>query len=131
MAATITPLAVQSNPDTTGRQVIADGTIALTGNYGGGATNGDTLDLTQLGDALKTSQPVLKVDVWEDPAAGTAPTGYEFIYCPGTTLKNGVLAVMGTGASAGGPAQQYTQGSAYSAGLLAAALRVRVYAQSF
>lgn len=55
MPATITPLAVQSNPDTTGRQVIADGTIALTGNYGGASTHGDTLDLTQLGTALLTS----------------------------------------------------------------------------
>jgi len=128
---TITPLQVLSNPDTTGRQVIAEGTIALTGNYGGGATHGDTLNLTQLGDALKTSNLPTLVEIWENPPAGTVPTGYAFNYCPGTTLANGVLNILGTGAAAGGPAQEYTQGSAYSAALLAAALRIRVYAPAY
>lgn len=126
---TITPLPVLSNPDTTGRQVIAEGTIVATGNYGGGATNGDTLDLTQLGDAAKSSQLPTKVEVWEDPAAGTAPTGYSFVFCPGTTQKNGVLAVLQGGAANSNPMAQITQGAAYPAALTAntAALRVRAY----
>lgn len=120
----ITPLPALSNPDTTGRQVIAEGTIALTANYGGSATHGDTCDLTQLGDALKTSNLPTKVEVWEDPAAGTVPTFYQFVFCPGTTLKNGVVSI-------GSNLTEYTQASAYSAGLLAAALRIRVYAPAY
>ena len=121
---TITPLQVLSNPDTTGRQVIAEGTVALTGNYGGGATHGDTLNLTQLGDALKTSNLPTQVEVWEAPPAGTNPTGYQFIFCPGTTLANGVLNISNNLA-------EYTEGSAYSAGLLAAVLRIRVFAPAY
>jgi hypothetical protein len=131
MAATITPLPVLSNPDTTGRQVIAEGTIALTGNYGGAASHGDTLNLTQLGDALKTSNLPTLVEVWEAPASGSVPTGFTFTFCPGTTLANGVLNILGTGTAAGGPAQEYTQASAYSAALLAAVLRIRVYAPAY
>lgn len=121
---TITPLAVLSNPDTTGRQVIAEGTIALTSNYGGASTHGDTCDLTQFGDALKTSNLPTKVEIWEDPASGTVPTFYQFVFCPGTTLKNGVVSI-------GSNLVEYTEASAYSAGLLAAALRIRVYAPAY
>lgn len=121
---TITPLAVLSNPDVTERQVIAEGTIALTANYGGASTHGDTCDLTQLGDALKTSQLSTKVEIWEDPVAGTAPTFYQFVFCPGTTLKNGVVSI-------GSNLTEYTEASAYSAGLLAAVLRIRVYAPAY
>lgn len=124
MATAITPLAVLSNPDVTGRQVIADGTIALTGTY---PAHGDTLNLLQLGDALKTSQLALKVEVWEDPPAGTDPTFAQFVFCPGTTLANGVLAIAIAGT-------QVTGGTAYSATtpvLSTATLRVRVFAQSY
>ena len=127
MAATITPTIAPQTPDTTAREIIVDGTVTLTGNYGGASTHGDTLNLQQFGDLLKSSQLPTKVEIWEDPAAGTAPTGYEFIFCPGTTQLNGVLCIMGTGASAGGPGQEYTEASAYSAGLLAAALRIRAW----
>lgn len=120
MAATITSIIAPQNPDTTGREVIVDGTVALTGNYGGAATHGDTLDLTQLGDLLKSSQLPTKVDIWEDPTAGTAPTFYQFVYCPGTTQANGVVSI-------GSNLTEYTQASAYSAGLLAATLRVRAW----
>jgi len=124
MALQITPLPVLSNPDTTARQVIAEGTIALTANYGGAATHGDTCDLTQLGDAAKSSQLPTKVEIFEDPASGTEPTFYQFVYCPGTTQKNGVLSI-------GSNLTEYTQASAYSAGLLAATLRIRAYFPSY
>jgi hypothetical protein len=87
---TITPLPVLSNPDTTARQVIAEGTVALSGSYG---VHGDTLNLLQLGDAAKSSQLPTKVEVWEDPPAGTSPSFAQFVYCPGTTQANGVLAI--------------------------------------
>ena len=120
MAATITPITAPQNPDTTGREIIVDGTIALTVNYGGATTHGDTLDLTQFKDLAKSSQLPTKVEVWEVTAAGTAPTFYQFVFCPGTTQANGVLSI-------GSNVTEYTQASAYSAGLLAAALRIRAW----
>jgi hypothetical protein len=120
MAAKITPIIAPQNPDTTGREIIVDGTIALTGNYGGASTHGDTLDLTQFGDLLKSSQLPTEVDIWEDPAAGTLPTFYQFVYCPGTTQKNGVVSI-------GSNLTEYSEGSGYSAALLAAVIRIRAW----
>lgn len=122
MSATITPITAPYNPDTTGRELIAQGNIVLTGNYGGAATHGDTLNLQQLGDLLKSSQLPQQVEIWEAPPAGTAPTGYIWTYCPGTTQLNGVLNIMSS------PATEYPQGSAYNAALLAAVIRVNVWA---
>ena len=121
MAATITPTTAPNNPDTTGREIIVDGTIALTGNYGGAATHGDTLNLTQLQDLAKSSQFPTQVEIWEAPPAGTAPTGYIWTFCPGTTQLNGTLNIMS------GVATEYTQASAYSAALLAVVLKIRAY----
>ena len=127
MAATITQITAPQNPDVTERESIVDGTIALTGNYGGANTHGDTLNLQQLQALAQSSQLPTKVEIWEAPPAGTAPTGFEFVFCPGTTQLNGILCVLGTGAAAGGPAQEYTEASAYSAALLAAVLRIRAW----
>jgi len=115
MAATITAVIAPQNPDTTERQIYVYGTIKLTGNYGGASSHGDTLDLTQLGDLLKSTQLPTEVDIYETPAAGTAPSFYQFVYCPGTTQKNGVLSI-------GSNVTEYSQGSAYSAALLAATI---------
>jgi hypothetical protein len=120
MAATITALNVVSNPDVTNRQIIVDGTVALTGNYGGDATHGDTLDLAQLGDLLKSSQLPTKVEVWEDPPSGTAPSFAQFVYCPGTTQANGVVSIAVAGT-------ELTQGDAYTDPVLSATLRVRAW----
>ena len=127
MAATITAISAPQNPDQTSREIIVDGTIALTGNY---TLNGDTLNLQQFQDLAKSSQLPTKVEVWEAPPAGTVPTGFEFVFCPGTTQANGVLCILGTGSAAGGPAQQFSAG-AYSAALLAAVLRIRVWFPSY
>ena len=115
MAATITAIIAPQNPDTTERQFYVYGTIKLIGNFGSASSNGDTLDLTQLGDLLKSTQLPTEVDIYETPAAGTAPSFYQFVYCPGTTLKNGVLSI-------GSNVTEYSQGSAYSAALLAATI---------
>jgi hypothetical protein len=87
---TITPITAPQNPDITGREVIADGTVALTGSY---VVHGDTLNLQQLQDLAKSSQLPTKVEVWEDPPAGTSPSFAQFVYCPGTTQLNGLLAI--------------------------------------
>lgn len=120
MSATITPITAPQNPDNTAREIIVDGTIALTANYGGASTHGDTLNLQQLQDLAKSSQLPTKVEVWEDPAAGVLPSFYQFVFCPGTTQLNGVLSI-------GSNLTEYTEGSAYSAALLAAVLRIRVW----
>lgn len=101
MAATAAISGVLSTPDTTQKQIFIDFTVTLSGNYGGASTNGDTLDLTALGDALKSTALPNWVEFGEYPPAGTAPTGYQFGYAPGTTQKNGVLTIMG---GAGTPA---------------------------
>jgi hypothetical protein len=100
--------------DSTQATQIARGTIALAGNYGGGATHGDTLNLALYG--IQSNLPPLRVLIFETPPAGTAPTGYQLGYAPGTNPSNGQLTIMG------GPATEYTEGSAYNAALLAAVL---------
>lgn len=121
MAATVAISGVISTPDTTQKQLFIDFTVVLTGNYGGGATHGDTLNLQSLGDALKSTQLPTWVEFGEYPPSGTAPTGYQFGYAPGTTQANGVLTIMG------GPATEYAEGTAYSAALLAAVIRGRAW----
>ena len=91
--------------DFTAKGITAVGTIALTGNYGGSATHGDTLDLSALGVPSQQAPIVL---IWEAPTAGSGVTTvYRFTYCPGTTQANGLLQIMGAAA-------EYTQASAYS-----------------
>jgi hypothetical protein len=184
MAATVAISGVLSTPDTTQKQLFIDFTVTLSGNYGTNSSNGDTLNLQSLGDALKSTQLPNWVEFGEYPPAGTAPTGYEFGYAPGTTQANGVLTIMGgagtpvgtvsststaptittssggvttalgvaggalsevtgatgitgvqaptvtstfTGTAPASGSSQYPEGSAYSAGLLAAVIRGRAW----
>ena len=120
MAAKATISGVLSTPDTTQKQLFIDFTVALTGNYGTNTSHGDTLDLTALGDSLKSTQLPTWVEFEEYPAAGTAPTGYIFGYAPGTTQANGLLTIINN-------LTEYTEGSAYSAPLLAAVIRGRAW----
>jgi len=89
--------------------------FVLTGNYGGAATHGDTVNLSTVYGIQSKSVPV-HIDLYEAPPAGTATTGYIWTFCPGTNQTNGVLNIMS------GVAAEYTQGSAYSAALLGVAL---------
>jgi len=122
MAAVIT-LSTVTPVDATQQKFIVEGTIALTGNYGGASTHGDTLSFAGF-DAIKSNSIPLWVDIHEAPPAGTAPTGYLFGFAPGTTQANGVLTVFNN-------LTEYTQASAYSAGLLAAVLNFRAEFTSF
>jgi hypothetical protein len=118
MATKITPTIAPQNPDTTGREIIVDGIVVLSGSY---TVHGDTLNLQQFGDLLKSSQLPIQVDVFEDPPAGTSPTFAQFVFCPGTTQANGLLAI----ALAGTELTAETYASAFSAGL--PTLRVRAW----
>jgi hypothetical protein len=123
MAITITPITAPQNPDLTGREIVVDGTAVLSGTYGGVNTNGDTLDLTQLRDLLKSSQLPTKVEVFEDPPSGTAPFFAQFVYCPGTTQANGVLSIALAGV-------QLVGGTTYAGqttDITSAVLRVRAW----
>jgi hypothetical protein len=120
MSAKATISGVISTPDTTQKQLFIDFTVALTGNYGGANTHGDTLDLTALGDALKSTALPNWVEFEEFPASGTAPSGYLFGYAVGTTQANGVLTIMNN-------LTEYTEASAYSSPLLAAVIRGRAW----
>jgi X-X-X-Leu-X-X-Gly heptad repeat protein len=102
-----------------GNEIMVLGTLTLTGNYGGGATNGDTINLTGF-DQIKSSLPPVQIEIFEMPAAGTAATGYSFIFSPGTTLANGVVQLFNG-------ITQYAQGSAYGAGQLGAVIKFRAY----
>lgn len=118
MAATAT-LSTKIPVDATQDFVVAQGAVVLTGNY---PAHGDTLDLSKLG--IPSNAVPVRVEVFEQPAAGTDPSGYQFIFCLGTTQANGVLAVFN------GAATPFTTG-AYNAALLAATLGFRAWFQSF
>lgn len=114
------------NVNQTLNQTVISGAIVLTGNYGGGATHGDTLSFLNQ-DSIKSGSPPVLVEIFETPPAGTSATGFRYTFSPGTDQGNGALQVFGTGAAAGAASQEYTQGSAYSAALLAAVIKFKAF----
>ena len=87
MSATATLLTTVTNPDATQNNFLAFGTITLAGSY---ATNGDVLDLSQLG--IPSNQLPLAVEIYEvTPAANKPAFGAQWLYLPGTTQANGIL----------------------------------------
>ena len=79
-----------SQADFTLRDGFVDGTIAYSGSY---PSNGDTLDLSQLGIPMSQNSFV-KVEIWEATTAADAPAfGASFVYLPGTTTANGLMEI--------------------------------------
>jgi hypothetical protein len=114
-AATATTL---GNPTTDQKTIVVKLLLTLSANYGGAATHGDTLSFASVNNPLIPSDAVpVNVSVYEEPPAGTAPNGYGLCYCPGTTRDNGVVYMSATPGGA-----EYTEGTAYDAGHLAAYL---------
>lgn len=75
-----------SQIDDTAQEFIADGTLTLSGSY---PTNGDTLDLSQLG--IPSNSLPVRVQIFEaTPAPGPA-SGFFFVFLPGTTQANGLM----------------------------------------
>ncbi len=114
-----------TNIDSTQNSFIVEFTITPTGNYGGGATHGDTLSFAGTGPRIPANRPPTFVEIDEQPAAGTSATGYLYSYSPGSTRDNGVMQIFETGAALSGPLAEYTEGAAYSAGILAAVIKGR------
>jgi hypothetical protein len=104
--------------DTTQSTQIVRGTIALGGVYGGASTNGDTLNLAI--SQTRSPKAPIRVLIYEQPGAASAPTGYQFMYGAGTNATNGVLIVLQNGAI-NSPATQITAASAYPTTLVTAA----------
>jgi hypothetical protein len=86
--------------------------ITALGNY---AALGDTLDLTVLGDLIKSGYLPIFYYLQSQKAGGVS--GYEYCYVPGTTLANGKFQVLQC-AGAGNPMLDIGAG-AYPAGVLA------------
>ena len=118
----VTVTVVQTKNSVDQNKFIVEGTLTLTANYGGAATHGDTINMSALG--VPSNAVPDWVQIQEATPAGTAPTGYLFIFCPGTTQANGVLSIWNN-------VTEYTEGSAYSAGLLAAVLEFRAEFPAF
>ena len=98
--------------------VVVTGQLTLSGNYGPGINgHGDIIDWSKVPGIPSSAIPLI-VDIAENPPAGTAPNGYIFQFCPGTTPANGVITVFNNLA-------EYTPNSAYNAGLLAASIVFR------
>ena len=95
--------------DTTQATQIVRLSLTLTGNYGASSpvdTNGDTIDFGTVYGIQSTSVPI-RVFVYQQPPAGTAPGNCNGIFCPGTTIHNGVISFANAGT-------QLTRGSAYT-----------------
>jgi hypothetical protein len=125
MAIAVTVTSVDASQD----QLIVQGSLALTGNYGGAATHGDTMSLAG-NDSIKSSSVPTRVEIFETPPAGTAASGYVFNFCPGTTQANGVVEIL-TGAAAQSPLTELTQASAYPAGLTGAVIQFKAWFPAF
>lgn len=125
MAVAVTLVKKLYNQDKTLKQFVVDASLVLTGNYGGGATHGDTMDVSKLG--IPSGYVPTQVEFFEYPAAPAVPSGYASLmtYTKGTNQTNGLLNIVTA------PGTEYTQGSAYNAGLLAAVLFARVWFEKF
>lgn len=106
--ATLSPIGPQP-VDTTQNQIIADYTITFAGTYSAGSVNGDTLNLAD--GRVPTGQAPSRVEIYDEPAAGTAPTGYHFVYAKGSNATNGKIVVM---VGATGVDTQLTQNATYA-----------------
>lgn len=125
--------------DATQNEEIVEGTLTLSGNYGTASSHGDTINFAN--DAIKSSLPPRRVEVFENQGSasagvGNAPLGYQYNYAQGTRQENGLLQVLGTPASGGATtgATEFTQGSAYSGGtpsLNGAVLRFKAWFPKF
>lgn len=99
--------------DFTAASFIVNGTITVSGNYGGASTHGDTLAFQGVGIDIPSGAIPFPVNIQEQPAAGTSQTGWRYVFNPGTTPLNGVVQVFGNGTSGQGQLE-YTQAAAYA-----------------
>lgn len=115
--------------DTTTKQTLVEGTLTFSGNYGTSGSNGDPVDFT-LNNLVPPgalpqgtnigNYPPSRVEIYEAPQAGTAPTFSQFVYCPGPTIAGPTSTSTAGCTPAGGVVSiaqggtQLTGGAAYS-----------------
>jgi hypothetical protein len=115
MACTATLVPIGPQPvDTTQNSIIAKFQFKFSGTYSSTSNHGDLVSLVSA--YLPVGQLPEQVDFFEAPPAGTAPTGYSFYYCPGTTLANGRICVFQNGAGSA-PNTEISQNSGYPSAL--------------
>lgn len=112
--------------DTTQATQIVRGTLTFSGSY---ATHGDALSFADVYGIQSGSVPI-RVFVYEAPAAGTSPSGYIYIFCPGTTNANGKLTVFTTGTASGDPLNELAAG-AYPAAITGAVVKFEAIFPTF
>jgi hypothetical protein len=107
-------------PDTTFKESIYQGTFTLTGNYGTASSHGDTLSFSSAFILAGLKTVPLRVEVYQQPASGTAPGNCSAVYCPGTTRDNGVVSFANAGT-------ELTGGSAYTGAASTAVWKYRAW----
>jgi hypothetical protein len=114
MAATATLVYIGPQPvDTTQNEFFAKFQIKFSGVYSAANNHGDILNL--ISALIPSGRVPTQVDFYEQPPAGTAPTGYDFYYCAGKDLSSGQICVM-QGSSAA-PNSEISQNANYPAAL--------------
>jgi hypothetical protein len=108
--------------DNTDREQFYVGTLTLSANYGTSSSHGDTCSFSNVQGLQSQSAPT-RVEIYEQPAPGTAPSYYSAVYqkkATGATIANGAVnfALAGT---------EYTQGSAYSGVIATAVWKFRAW----
>ena len=99
--------------DATQQGVIVEGTLTLSGNY---PTGGDTVNFLSNAQIPSESSPRVPVQLTEQPASGSTPSGFFFWLIQGTTAANWLLFIA---TASGQPVTQLGAG-AYPAALTAA-----------
>lgn len=108
--------------DNTQSEQFYEGTLTLSSNYGTSSSHGDTLSFSSVQGLQSQSAPI-RVEIYEQPAPGTAPSFYSAVYqkkATGATIANGAVnfSLAGT---------EYTQGSAYSGVIATAVWKFRAW----
>lgn len=105
--------------DATQSALIVEGSLTLSGNYGGGSpAHGDVIDFN---DAQIASTAIpRRVEIFQYKAAGVMPAHYSFLYAYGTDQSDGELTVIDSTTGL-----EITQGAAYPGQLTAADAGIR------
>jgi hypothetical protein len=113
MAIAVSITSTYAQNDTTQATQVVRGKLTLTGNYGTGSSHGDTCSFASIYGIQSRSVPI-RVLIYQQPASGTAPGNCTAVYCPGTSIANGVVSFANAGT-------ELTGGAAYTGAAASAA----------
>jgi hypothetical protein len=105
--------------DKTQSALIVEGSLTLSGNYGGSSpAHGDAIDFRNA--RITSSSIPRRVEIFQYPAIGLFPVPYTFYYAYGDGQDDGELVVISTTTGL-----ELTQGAAYPSNLTAQAAGIR------